>query len=81
MDDRFDQEFYRSAWRRVMPVGPHGIQPHLPTSGTARGLAAGLHGLVRLVGAVARGVGALKRWAALGITAPPMGTTAPRAQG
>jgi hypothetical protein len=44
MDDRFDQEFYRSAWRRVLPVGPHGIQPYLPTSGTARALPAALHG-------------------------------------
>ena len=81
MDDRFDQEFYRSAWQRVLPVGPHGIQPYLPTSGTARALPAALHGLVGLVGAVARGVGALGRGAALGIAAQPMGTIAPRAQG
>jgi hypothetical protein len=81
MVDRFDQEFYPSAWRRVLPVGPHGIQPYLPSSGAARCLPAALYGPVGLVGAVARSVGALVRWATLGITAQPRGTTAPRAQG
>lgn len=33
MDDRFDQEFYRSQWQRVLPVGPDGIQPYVRTAG------------------------------------------------
>ena len=28
MHDRFDQEFYRPRWQRVLPVGPDGIQPY-----------------------------------------------------
>jgi hypothetical protein len=32
MDDRFDQEFYKSEWQRALPLGPHGIQPYVRTS-------------------------------------------------
>ena len=31
MHDRFDQEFYRPRWQRVLPVGPDGIQPYVQT--------------------------------------------------
>jgi hypothetical protein len=82
MDDRFDQEFYGSTWRRVLPVGPHGIQPYVQTSRTARDLPAGLHGLIGLLAAAARGVIALGRWAVVGMATRPLPLTiAPRAQG
>jgi hypothetical protein len=29
MTDRFEQEFYKSPWHRVLPVGPHGIEPYV----------------------------------------------------
>ena len=29
MDEGFDREFYRCRWRRVLPVGPDGIQPYV----------------------------------------------------
>ena len=52
MDDRFDREFYRSQWQRVLPVGPHGIQPYVQTSRRARGLPTGRQGLIGLLAAV-----------------------------
>jgi hypothetical protein len=82
MDDRFDQEFYRSAWQRVLPAGPHGIQPYVRTARRARGLPIGPHGLIGLLAAAARGVIALGRGAASGTATRPLPlTTAPRAQG
>jgi hypothetical protein len=33
MTEPFDQEFYRSSWHRVLPVGPHGIQPYIRPGG------------------------------------------------
>jgi hypothetical protein len=78
MYDRFDQEFYRSTWQRVLPAGPHGIQPYVRT----RGLPTGRQGLIGLLAAIARGAIALGRWAASGIaTRPPAATIAPRALG
>jgi hypothetical protein len=72
MDDRFDQEFYRSGWQRVLPAGPYGIQPYVRTSGAAAGV-------IWRLGAVASALG---RWAASGMATRPMWlTTAPRAQG
>jgi hypothetical protein len=82
MDDRFDQEFYRSEWQRVLPAGPYGVQPYVRTARCARGLPTGVQGLMGLVAAVARAFIALGRWAAVGMAARPMPlTTAPRAQG
>jgi hypothetical protein len=82
MDDRFDQEFYRSTWQRVLPAGPHGIQPYVRTARRARGLPTGRHGLIGLLAAIARGAVALGRWAARGIATRPQAVTiAPRALG
>jgi hypothetical protein len=33
MTDRFEQEFYKSPWHRVLPVGPHGIAPYVRPAG------------------------------------------------
>ena len=80
MDDRFEREFYGSRWHRVLPLGPHGIQPYVPMSRNARGL--GLDGLVALLGALARGVETFGRYVSSGIAARPLPlTTAPRVQG
>jgi hypothetical protein len=27
----FEQEFYRSSWHRVLPLGPYGIEPYVGT--------------------------------------------------
>jgi hypothetical protein len=82
MDDRFDQEFYQSAWQRVLPAGPYGIQPYVRTARRARGRPTGRQGLIGLMAAVARGVILLRRSVAMGlVTRPPPLTTAPRAQG
>ena len=75
MDDRFDQEFYRSTWQRVLPAGPHGIQPYVRTARRARGLPTGRQGLIGLLAAVARGVIALGRWAASGLATRPLPLT------
>jgi hypothetical protein len=36
MADRFDEEFYKSPWHHVLPVGPYGIQPYVRHSHTSR---------------------------------------------
>lgn len=36
MEPRFDQEFDRSEWQRVLPLGPHGIAPLIQTSHRSR---------------------------------------------
>ena len=36
MTDRFEHEFYGNRWQRVLPLGPHGIQPYVwPSRRTA----------------------------------------------
>jgi hypothetical protein len=76
MGNRFEQEFYRSTWQRVLPAGPYGIQPYVRTARS------GPHGLIGLLAAVARGVSALGRWAAIATAMRPLPPTiAPRAQG
>ena len=52
MDDRFDPEFYRSPWQRVLPVGPYGIQPYVRIGRSSGSLAAAA-ALHRLLGIVA----------------------------
>jgi hypothetical protein len=70
VDDRFDQEFYRSGWQRVLPLGPDGIQPYVRTSGTSPlpGLEADLRSLVATVGGIAQGVVAFGRVTAQSIS-------------
>ena len=83
MDDRFDQEFYQSEWQRVLPLGPHGIQPYVRASRTSRlpGLQPDLGRLIATVGTVAQGVIAFGRFAALGMAKRPMlSATGPRAE-
>jgi hypothetical protein len=65
MDGRFDQEFYRSEWQRVLPLGPDGIQPYVRTSGTSRSLDPGR--LVAIQGTTAQGAIAFARQTAIGI--------------
>src|ERR671919_1574121 len=82
MDARFDQEFYQSEWQRVLPLGPHGIQPYVRASRTSRlpGLQPDLGRLVATVGTVAQGVIAFGRFAAVAVARPPMlSATGPRA--
>jgi hypothetical protein len=82
MDHRFEEEFYRSAWQRVLPAGPYGIQPYVRTARRARGLPTGRQGLIGLLAPAARGVVALGRSAVMGMATRPLPlTTAPRAQG
>jgi hypothetical protein len=50
MTDRFDAEFYRNSWHRVLPLAPDGIQPFV-WSGEQRGNAPRLPGWRRLAAA------------------------------
>jgi hypothetical protein len=61
MDDRFDQEFYRSRWQRVLAAGPDGNQPYVHTAHTPR-----LPGSARLGRAIAILVAAARRVIAFG---------------
>ena len=76
MDDRFDQEFYTSEWQRVLPLGPHGIQPYLHGSRSSRSpvLRAEPGRFVATLGAVAQTVVAVGRLAALGMAKRPAST-------
>ena len=85
MNDRFEQEFYKSPWRRVLPVGPDGMQPFVRTARPAprHGLAAMLRSLAQGLSAVGRGLGAFGwfgRWGATGSAehAPLAHATRPR---
>ena len=80
MADRFEQEFYSSEWRRVLPLGPDGVQPYVRTSRTSRrlGLQPALGGLIATLGAMAQGVVAFGRSAAVGIARWPMPVAAGR---
>jgi hypothetical protein len=70
MQDRFDQEFYRSEWHRTLPVGPHGIQPYVRTSHSSR--LPDLGRLVAILGALAQGAMAFGRWTAIGLARTPL---------
>jgi hypothetical protein len=69
MDRGFDREFYRTEWRRVLPLGPDGIQPYVRASRISRrpGLQAALGRLIATLGAMARGVIGFDRFAAIGM--------------
>ena len=85
MDQDFDSEFYRSRWQRVLPLGPAGIQPYVQTLRGAGGVRAAPHGLIALLGALARGVRTFGHCVASGLAARPMPPmplmTPPRVQG
>ena len=71
MEDRFEKEFYKSPWQRVLPVGPDGMQPLVRTGRPDRRhrLAAMLRALMQGVSAFGRGLGAFGsfgRWGATG---------------
>jgi hypothetical protein len=75
MNDRFEKEFYRSSWQRVLPVGPDGIQPLVRTGRPARRhrLAAMLRSLTKGLSAFGRGLGAFGsfgRWGPTGSVRP-----------
>lgn len=82
MDDRFEQEFYRSPWHRVLPVGPGGIQPLLPLGRRSAGvagrrdrLAAILRALAQSLSEIREGLGAFGafgRWGATGGSHPTL---------
>jgi hypothetical protein len=61
MDDRFDQEFYRSEWQRVLAAGPDGIQPYIHTDSLPR-----LPGLSRLGRRIAKLAARARRMVAFG---------------
>ena len=73
MDDRFDQEFYRSQWQRVLATAPGGLQPYIHTETPPRlpGLRLLGRSLGRL-GALARRLIALGRFAAIGLAKRPL---------
>jgi hypothetical protein len=66
MNDRFDQEFYTSEWRRVLPLGPDGIQPYVRASHASRlpGAQSDMGRLIATLGTVAHRVIAFGRLAA-----------------
>lgn len=75
MDDRFEEEFYKSPWHRVLPLGPHGIQPYVRAGRPGWGaelkyrLAAMLRALAQGLSEVREGLGAFGsfgRWGATG---------------
>lgn len=74
MDRRFEDEFYRSEWQRVLPLGPDGIQPyvHLARSSPLPGLQAALGRLIATLGRTVQGVSAIGRFAGIGMAKPPM---------
>ena len=74
MPSRFDQEFYKSGWQRVLPVGPDGIEPYVQTSRTSRLPARPpeLRPLIGLLGTAARRLIASVRRAAMRIATRPM---------
>lgn len=74
MDDRFEQEFYRSPWQRVLPVGPDGIQPYIRTARSSR-LSSASPALRRpsaMLAGLARGMIAFRRLVAFGIAKGPL---------
>jgi hypothetical protein len=70
MIDRFEQEFYGRPWRRVLPVGPHGIQPYVRPARAASAVA--LRRLAAIVGPMLRQTVAFGRWAVISMAKRPM---------
>jgi hypothetical protein len=74
MADRFEQEFYKSPWRRVLPVGPLGIQPYVRPSREqgARAGALPWRRLAAIVEPMLRRTVAFGRWPAIAMAKRPM---------
>jgi hypothetical protein len=73
MTDRFEQEFYQNPWRRVLPVGPHGIQPYVRPARERSARAGSLpRRLAAMVGLMLEQAVAFGRWAAIGMAKRPM---------
>jgi hypothetical protein len=70
MIDRFEQEFYGEPWRRVLPIGPHGIQPYVRPARAASAVA--LRRLAAIVGPMLRQTVAFGRWAVISMAKRPM---------
>ena len=82
MDDRFDREFYKPEWQRVLPLGPDGLQPFVRASRRQRspGPHADLGRWIATLDTVARRVIAFARSAARGMAERPVPSAcAPRA--
>jgi hypothetical protein len=79
MTERFEQEFYTSAWRRVLPLGPYGIQPYVRPARRRRG-AVGLPRLGASIGRTLERITKFGGWAAVGVSKRPMpeGVSPPR---
>jgi len=70
MTERFEQEFYPDSWRRVLPLGPDGLQTYVrPAHG--RG-AADLRRLARSMGRAFGRIAAFGRRAASGMSKRPI---------
>jgi hypothetical protein len=79
----FEQEFDRSTWRLVLPLGPYGIQPYVRT-GRGPGLPVGRpvrRGTAARLGTLAERLIAFGRRTAIGTTRQPaIGRTTPQWQ-
>ena len=70
MTERFEQEFYPDPWRRVLPLGPDGLQPYVrPAHGRN---APDFRRLGATLRRVLEEITAFGRWAAAGINKRPM---------
>jgi hypothetical protein len=74
MDARFDEEFYKSSWQRVLPLGPDGIQPYVRASRPSRlpGVPADMARLIATLDTLAQGVIAFGRRSANGVSNRPL---------
>ena len=63
----FEQEFYRTSWQRVLPLGPHGIEPYLRTA-RARCRTDDRRRVTARLGTLVRDLSALGRRAAIALT-------------
>ena len=71
MTEHFEQEFYTNPWRRVLPLGPDGIQPYVRPARRRRGTA-GLRRLGASIGRALARIAAFGGRAAVGTSKRPM---------
>jgi hypothetical protein len=78
MTAHFEQEFYKSAMQRVLPVGPDGIQPYVwPAGRRQASLGAGLRRLAGILGPAVDRIVAFGRRTAVGTSKRPLALTPP----